>query len=165
MEFIREKTKDKPINKKRVLAKVGIAALCGLVFALTASLVALIFMPVFKDRLADSGTEETEKLSEEEEETQTETESETVPVVIPDISLTISDYQDLQNQLYKIGSEANKAIVTVTSTSSDTDWLNNMYETVGQGAGVIISSDSKYYYILTERKNIADTNNIKVMGA
>ncbi len=74
----------------------------------------------------------------------------------------ISDYQDIQNQLYAIGNEANKSIVTVTSTTSETDWMNNSYERVGQGAGVIISENNQFLYILTERKNITDTEQINV---
>lgn len=162
MEFIREKTKDKPINKKRVFIQLGIAALCGLVFALTACIVVLLFMPSFKGQLAEETSEMTESQEVTEEESETTTEENIPPVVTPDISLTISDYQELQNDLYAIGNEANKSVVTVTSKTSETDWLNNDYETIGQGAGVIISENNSYYYILTERKNIADTANIKV---
>lgn len=164
MEFIREKTKDKPINKKRIAAKIGTAALCGIVFALAAGLIGMLFIPVYKEQMADSGTKETEmeENSRTEEESQTETETEGQEIVIPDVSLSISDYQELQNELYRIGNEANKSIVTVTGKSSGTDWLNNDYETLGQGAGVIISENSESYYILTERKNIADMDHIQV---
>lgn len=44
-QFIREKIKDKPLNKKR-LAKAGTAALCGMAFAVAASIVFAIFLPV-----------------------------------------------------------------------------------------------------------------------
>ncbi len=162
MEFIREKTKDKPLNKKRILIQIGVAALCGLVFSLVACCIVLFFIPTFKEGLASSELEETESQEVTEVESQTETQEELPPVIMPDISLSIDDYQDIQNQLYKIGNEANKSVVTVTSKTSETDWLNNDYETIGQGAGVIISEDNKLYYILTERKNIADTSNIKV---
>ncbi|MBQ8041575.1 MAG: serine protease, partial [Lachnospiraceae bacterium] len=162
MEFIREKIKDKPINKKRILTQLGVAALCGLVFALVSCMIVVLFIPVFKTRLAEVDTEidETEQNSEIDSETEVETEN--TPVILPDISLTISDYQDIQNQLYSIGNEANKSIVTVTSKISETDWMNNSYERVGQGAGVIISEDNQFLYILTERKNIADTKHINV---
>lgn len=162
MEFIREKTKDKPLNKKRILIQIGVAALCGIVFAAAFCIVVLLFIPSFKERLADATPKETESQEDTEKEGQTEAEVVIPPEVLPEFNLTIDDYQDIQSQLYKIGNEANKSIVTVTSKTSETDWLNNDYETIGQGAGVIISEDNKLYYILTERKNIADTGNIKV---
>ena len=45
-QFIREKIKDKPLNKKRLAKKVGTAALCGVAFAVAASIVFAIFLPV-----------------------------------------------------------------------------------------------------------------------
>lgn len=44
-QFIREKIKDKPLNKKD-LQKAGTAALCGVAFAVAASIVFAIFLPV-----------------------------------------------------------------------------------------------------------------------
>ena len=35
-QFIREKIKDKPLNKKRLAKKAGTAALCGVAFAVSA---------------------------------------------------------------------------------------------------------------------------------
>ena len=162
MEFIREKTKDKPINIKRIITKLGVAALCGLVFAGVFCVIVLFFIPVFKTRLAAANTESTDTQPDTQIESETESEPDDLPVVSPDMSLTISDYQNIQNQLYTIGNEANKSIVTVTGTTSETDWMNNSYERMGQGAGVIISEDDAFLYILTEQKNIADTKQINV---
>lgn len=173
MEFVREKIKRKPISKKCILIKLLISAICGLVFSLTAGVVMLLILPLLqRDPAQGSGepkntqiqlvtqqeTDETESASESVSETQ----DDMVPPGVPDVSLSISDYQELQNQLYKIGSQANRSIVTVTSKTSGVDWLLNDFETVGQGAGVIVSSDSKYYYILTERKNISNAGSIAV---
>ena len=45
MEFIREKIKEKPISKRRIAMRVGVAALCGLAFALVACVVLIIAVP------------------------------------------------------------------------------------------------------------------------
>ena len=173
MEFIREQIKEKPINKKRVAKKLAMAALCGIVFAAAVCSVMLICMPVLRGALLAGTTEATEG-SEVESESKTETseiesesESETEPnsnpdFVIPDFSLSIEDYQNLQNELYSIGNEANKSIVTITTVVSETDWLNNSYETEGQGSGVIISADENYYYVLTEKKVIQEASHVRV---
>ena len=44
-EFVREKIKDKPINKRKVAIKILVAAVCGAVFAITACLVAAFLWP------------------------------------------------------------------------------------------------------------------------
>lgn len=46
-DFIREKIKDKPVNKKKIFIKVGVSALCGIVFAVTASIVFCILGATF----------------------------------------------------------------------------------------------------------------------
>ena len=48
-EFIREKIKDKPINKKKIAIKLGVSALSGILFALTACIVfAVFFQLIYK---------------------------------------------------------------------------------------------------------------------
>lgn len=178
MEFIREKIKEKPISRRKILKSFGVAAVCGVIFGLMTCAVLLMFLPKFRSVLVKAGATETGTLtesdmsvlpgSEEVNESQTTGDSETehlpgdTQIVIPDISLSINDYQKLQNELYQIGTTANKSIVTVTSVVNETDWMNNSYETEGQGSGVIISKDNNYLYILTERKVIADASRIRV---
>ncbi len=45
MEFIREKIKEKPISKKKVLTSLGIVAICGLVFVAVVCAVIIIEGP------------------------------------------------------------------------------------------------------------------------
>lgn len=173
MEFIREKIKEKPISKKRVVTQIGIAALCGVAFAIAACLVALLCMPILQNAFlagvpgqgtqGSQDTDETENHSEKESEEDTGKENPSEnPGVIPDISLSIEDYQELQNKLYVIGNTANKSIVTVTTVVSETDWMNNAYETEGQGSGVIVDGDSNYFYILTEKRVLQDASRVRV---
>ncbi len=164
MEFIREKIKEKPISKRRLAMKVGVAALCGLVFALVVCLVLIIAVPMIKDTWEEpsklvEGTENDTQMGGETEATESQGSSLVIP---PDLNLSINDYQTLQNELYRIGNEANKSIVTVTQMESENDWMTNDYETEGQGSGLIISEDNNYVYILTERKIISDAAHIRV---
>lgn len=161
MDFIREQIKEKPISKKRLATKIGVAALCGLVFALVVCIVLVIAVPVLKEKwdaeAAVSDTESETNHVTEEAESQGET------LVIPStLSLSISDYQTLQNELYNIGNEVGKSIVTVTNLTSDADWAVNNFEKDGQGSGAIISEDDNYIYILVEKKIISDAASIRV---
>ena len=100
--------------------------------------------------------------TEEENSETVDTEPEEQVAVVPQQSLSISDYQTLQNELYAIGNQGNRSIVTVTSIVSSTDWFENSYESEGQGSGVIIKETDSEILILTERKVITDPSRISV---
>ena len=169
-QFIREKIKDKPLNKKRLAKKAGTAALCGVVFAVAASIVFAIFLPVINrqskkasdgknnndvqtatqqsgiddssDAYSENGTQSTESGTSSEPSSQT-------------YQPTLADYQAVQNQLYRVGTSATKFVVGVTGVTDATDIFNNSYETEGQGVGVILRDNGKQLIILTE-KNVVD---------
>lgn len=164
-EFVREQIKDKPKNKKRLLAKLGISVLCGIAFALAACAVLLLMLPVLQKRLQPAGEEAVQDC---EEPTQTQAVPEPAPseetqtiIEVPQ-EMTIADYQRLQNELYAIGTKANKSIVSITSVVSGTDWFDNSYEREGLGSGAIIGKTDTAYLILTERKVISDASEIRV---
>lgn len=76
--------------------------------------------------------------------------------------LSLESFQQLQNQMYDVGREANRFIVTVTGVKSDIDWFNNAYESKGQASGIIIADNGEELLILTERKAIADAQELFV---
>ena len=169
-QFIREKIKDKPLNKKRLAKKVGTAALCGVAFAVAASIVFAIFLPVINrqskkasdgknnndvqtatqqsdiddssDAYSENGTQSTESGTSSEPSLQT-------------YQPTLADYQAVQNLLYRVGASATRFVVGVTGVTDATDIFNNSYETEGQGVGVILRDNGKQLIILTE-KNVVD---------
>ena len=159
MEFIREQIKEKPLSKRKILAKVATAALCGLVFAIVVLIVLRFFMPEFPGSV---DTENTEVETETNHVEGTEN-TETGIVIPPDLSLSISDYQTLQNELYGIGNMVNKSIVTIATVSAENhDWAENPFESEGQSSGFIVAADDYYLYILTEKKAITDATHIRV---
>lgn len=76
--------------------------------------------------------------------------------------MTLDDYQVLQNQLYRIGNQVNKSIVTVTGVKEVNNIFDSPYEAAGQASGLIIGSSSKELLILTEYSVIADVKSIRV---
>lgn len=163
MDFIREKTKEKPMSKKKLFMNIGVAALCGLVFALVVVVVLIIFMPMIQNTTnQQTESTETEEVASAKGTESTES-TEAAIAIPPNISLSISDYQTLQDELYRIGNEVNKSIVTVSTVSDENDdWADNPFETDGQSSGLIVSEDNNYLYILTEKKVISDTGSIRV---
>ena len=159
MEFIREQIKEKPLSKRKIVAKVVTAALCGIVFAIVVLIVLYLFMPEIP---GGADTENTEVETETNHVDSTEN-TEAGIVIPPDLSLSISDYQTLQNELYGIGNAVNKSIVTIATVSDENnDWAENPFETEGQSSGFIVAEDDYYLYILTEKKVIAEAAHIRV---
>lgn len=172
--FIKEKIKDKPINKRRLLLRTGYNLLCAVLFGVTACFVFVLLKPYFEDWLypekeatitipKDIVPQELEpapKKEEEEEEPEPE-KSESQTVVVRE-QLEPKDYQELQNKLYEIGQRANKSMVTVTGVTSGMDWFNTPYESENSSAGIIIANNGQELLILTEKKIIVNAEAIHI---
>ena len=157
-KFIREQIKDKPVKKKNIAKKLGISALCGLVFGLIASGVLAVFFTIVLKKYPEMLVENTEsEMVSEVQLPNTEKVDDEKKA-----SLDLHDYQKIQSEIYSIGIEVNKSIVTVTSVTSDTDWFKKSYDTEGLGCGVIISDERGKILILTEMEAIENAKKIKV---
>ena len=158
--FVQEEIREMPVNRRKLAAKLLVSALCGLVFALCASLIFLIAIPAAgrRNQQAENAdeTEDTEALPE------TETEESTEEKVVIDYTVTVEDYQRIQNELYAIGRSVNKSVVMITSTGEAADWFNNTYETRDQISGVIISETEEEYRIVTEAEALPEENTVTV---
>ena len=139
-QFIREKIKDKPLNKKRLAKKAGTAALCGVAFAVAASIVFAIFLPVINrqskkasdeknnndvqiatqqpgiddsnDAYSENGTQSTESGTSSEPSSQ-------------NYQHTIEDYQAVKKKIYRVGTSATKFVVGVKGVKEENDSLKN----------------------------------------
>ena len=169
-EFISEKIKEKPVNKKKLVYHVCFVVLLAVLFGIVASVTFVLCQPKIDGMLhpkedptitipKDEPEQETET---EEPDTETETnEPDSEPQIVYE-QLTLDDFQTLQNEMYAIGKQANKFIVAVTGVKSNTDWFNNAYESKGQGSGIIIANSGQELLILTERKVIAEASSVYV---
>lgn len=182
--FIKEKIKDKPVNKKQFLQKgiatIGYAILFGfvscLVFCALRPEIESWFAPeedqwvgIPKDTPADEqdpensqtddGQEDPEQVKKEQEK---EDKKQKTVYITEKKEMTLDDYQVLQNQLYQIGGRVNKSIVTVTGIKEGVDIFDSPYEASGQASGLIIGNNSKELLILTEYQVIQDVKSIRV---
>lgn len=182
--FIKEKIKDKPVNKKQLIQKgiatIGYAILFGVVACFVFCALRPVIEPWFapeddhwvgipKDTFADEENKEdtiadaAEKTDPDTEKTPAKEEKKQKTVYITEKKeMTLNDYQVLQNELYQIGSEVNQSIVTVTGIREVVDIFDSSYEATGQASGLIIANNSKELLILTEYSVIADVKSIRV---
>ena len=173
-EFIKEKRKEKAVNKKRMLIQATFVFAMSLMFGVVASFViaflqpkieAFLYPPEEPTTVSIPVDEPTETLSTEVVGTENANEENEQPINMTDWQPTIEDLQMLQNQLYAVGREANRFVVTVTGIQSNTDWFNNAYESKDQGSGIIIANNSQELLILTEKKVISNAQEVYVTFA
>lgn len=172
-EFIKEKRKEIPVNKKKLAVQTGYVCVLALLFGIIASVVIAFLQPKIEEIFypkqdpvvtipVDEPTEigSTEG-TESTESTEVQGESDE-PIDMLVWKPTIEDYQMLQSQLYAVGQQANRFVVTVTGVQSETDWFNNDYENRDQGSGIIIANNSQELLILTEKKVIVSAQELYV---
>ncbi len=190
-DFLKEKIKQRPLNKKKLLRRTLITALMAVLFGTIACLTFLLLEPVISNKLYPE--EETEliefpeEIIEEEilpedmiaDETQMQAENgESGAAVVDDAHIKeiaakavsekkagADDYISMNNDLLEIAREARKAMVTVTGVTSDVDWFNNAYESKGQTAGSIVWDNGKEYLILVNINTLKNAEVIKVTFA
>ena len=134
ISFIKEKVKERPINKRKLLKRTMITASMAVIFGLIACFTFLVLEPVFSNWLYPEEEPEPVQLQEESENEEMlpedmvleeESEEETTPpvqtTVVERVELDVSDYQTLYSNLYKMVQEVSKSLVTVIGITSDTD--------------------------------------------
>ena len=169
-EFIKEKRKEIPVNKKKMAMQTGYVCVLALLFGVIASVVIAFLQPRIEAMLYPEQQpvvsipedEPTEIMSTESTENTENAEGPDAPIDMVVWQPTIEDYQMLHNQLYAIGQQANRFVVTVTGVQSGTDWFNNDYESRDQGSGIIIANNSQELLILTEKKIIVSAQEVYV---
>ena len=176
IDFIKEKVKERPINKRKLLKRTMITASMAVIFGLIACFTFLVLEPVFSNWLYPEEEPAPVQLQEEAEneemlpedmvlETETEEEKESAPIastVVQKVDMSVSDYQKLYSNLYKLAQDGAKSMVTVTGVVSDVDWLNNTYENKGQTAGLIVADNGKELMILTEKEIVEQAEKVHV---
>jgi len=181
-EFIRETIKDKPINKKRVLARILLTIFLAVVFGVVAGFTFVLTQPCIEAMMnpiepqmveieqeaeaEEANTEEAtleEKTAEEKavEKALLEAEKEQPEQVVTQIvekvekvDLEIDDYRILSEKLYNVAKEASRSVVTVTGLSSDVDWFMNSYEYENKTSGLIVADNGKELLILANKSVI-----------
>ena len=169
-DFLREKIKQKPVNKKKLLRRTIITAVMAVVFGIVACLTFLLLEPVINNWLypeeeakevqfpEDMLTEE----AVEEEAEPVELEDEQIQELLSKVRFGVDEYQMLYDELSALAKDVGRAIVTVTGVTSDVDWFNNTYESEAVASGVIVANNGRAMLILVSMNNIKEAEKIVV---
>ena len=174
-DFLREKIKQKPVNKKKLLRRTLITVAMAVVFGLVACFTFLILEPVISNRLypeeeaqevqfpEETVTEEMKpedmlvQDEVEEEPVQAELEDEQIEELLSQVQFSLEAYQAIYAELAQLATEAGRSVVTVTGVTSDVDWFNNTYENMASASGVIVANNGTSILVLTQcRQDYSD---------
>lgn len=163
--FVKERIKKQPFYQTKRFRKlcgwVAAAALCGAV----ASFVFVKLTPFMEQYFGqDEKTEITIPRDEEAEGENEEVPAD--PIIITETQeLELSDYQKLYTKLKSVAAEAEKSLVTVTASSSDTDWFNESYESRREISGLLVGNNGVELLILTPYQPVKEASGLEVTFA
>lgn len=172
-DFMIEKIKERPVNKKKLVRRTLTTALMAVIFGTIACFTFLFLEPVFSSRLQPEEEPEPiffpedqeemlpeEMLSENIEPEETpppsappeavELEEEQIQEILNSVTLSKENYIQLYSALSEYAAELEKYMVVVTSVESDVDWFSDVYENERQTSGVIIANNGREILILTD---------------
>lgn len=188
-DFMIEKIKERPVNKRKLLRRTLTTALMAAMFGLIACVTFLLLEPVISNWLYPEPEEEQIILfPEEQEEMEPEdmlsnnlSENESSdPLATPhpfvednekqahmeeilgNITLDSNHYAQLYSSLADVVSTLNKYMVEITATETNMDWLSNEYETQTRTTGVVMGNTGKEILILTDYSSIKNADTVEI---
>ena len=161
-------------NSKRILKKGASLVAMAVFFGLVAGLVMIIVYKTGKNYLDDNKVAMNETISSTDgsESKETDPEDTTVPPIeeitteipstVPIDNERLNDYMGYYKTLKSVADKAGLSVVTVTAAKQGVDFFNSTYQNIADEYGIVISSDSTGYYILTEYSLVKNSENIQV---
>lgn len=172
-EFMTEKVKDRPINKRKLIRKTLVTVSMAVIFGLIACITFSFLEPVISNWLHPQ--EEIEKIeiplvTEEilpedmmiHEETTLEPTQEVIDTLKNEIELTTRDYQKLYQNIHSLVLNIQRAVVTVTGVTQEVDLFNASYESTGRTTGYIFAQSTSEIMIMVEKESIENIEDLQV---
>ena len=204
-DFIKEKIKAKPVDKKKLAKRIGmtvlIAVIFGVVSAVTFSIVYAYIKPddtaaikevelpepeiepedtetdsvseiSLDDTVSGGNTVSEDETVSSDDITPSENKADEPEVSAPStiinnitnkVDITPEKYARLYRALHDVATEAGKSLVTVTGTTTDTDWFENPYENGHSTIGMIVADNGKQLLVLADSSATEDAEDISVI--
>lgn len=181
-DFMIERIKERPINRKKLLRRTILTAAMAVIFGLIACFTFLVLEPVIsnwlypeeepqivvlpedleemspEDMLAENLP--TESPVPEEEQEGVVLEKEQIDEILSGVVLDRQNYKEIYAALSNYVTELNHYMVTVTVVTSNIDWFNNVQESKSQTSGIIITDNGKELLILTDASYLSSAESL-----
>ena len=172
-EFMTEKVKERPLNKKKLIRRTIITVSMAVLFGLTACLTFSVLQPLINNWLYPQEEIEpieiplvTEEILPQDmmvhEESPLEATQEVIDTLKNEISLSTKDYQKLYQSIHSLVLSLQSAEVTVTGVTQEMDLFQDAYESTGKSMGYIFAQNSTEIMIMVEREAVLGIENIEV---
>lgn len=188
--IVREKIKQKPLNKKKLLVRSLFTVMTAALFGGVACFTFFLLEPFISMRISpeEPTTSEPEISSviyaDPEDEISPEdmyaTDSEMIEEVlqgnvsdvnrdienienmISGIRFGVDDYQNLYIELRNLSTTLSHSVVTVTGITENTDLLNNLYENNARCSGLIVADNGLALLILAKDNGLSSADTVQV---
>lgn len=181
-DFMIEKIKQRPINRKKLLRRTVITASMAVIFGLIACVTFLVLEPVISNWLYPEVEEEPQTVvfpEDPEEMLPKEMLAENLPTESPSPSpepgpepkpegimldqeqieeilsgviLDRESYKELYSAMSAYVAELEQYMVTVTAVTSNIDWFSNVQESRNQTSGIILNDNGRELLILADAR-------------
>lgn len=177
-DFITERIKIKPMNKRKLIRRTIITVTMAVIFGLVACVTFLILEPVISNWLYPKEEQKpeivqfpedwdemlpeemlAEKLPTESPEPTPDPESEPaeeclledqIREILAGMPLDLGNYKDLYAAMDRYVEELNRYLVTITAVTSNVNWFDSVQESRNQCPGLIISDNGLELLVLTD---------------
>lgn len=167
-QFIQEKVKQVPLNRKKLIRRTVITASMAVIFGVLACFTFLVLEPVFSNFLHPQEELKTVTIPNDTDEILPEDmvledEEPTIQIIektsdIEPLKMYTRQYEDL----YSIVKGVMPSLVTVTSVNKDVDWFDNAYENKSSTSGMYVANNGKQILILAHTDAIKNSEEISV---
>lgn len=175
-EFITEKVKERPINKKKFMRRTILTVSMAVIFGLIACLTFSLLEPIISNWLHPQDKIEKIEIpvvSEEilpqdmmvHDETTLEPTQEVIETIKDELELGTAEYQKLYRNIHSLVRKIQGAEVTVTGVTREVDLFNAVYENRDKRLGYIFAQNSTEIMIMAESKNVSDSEDLEVTFA
>lgn len=179
-DFMIEKIKQRPINRKKLLRRTVITASMAVIFGLIACVTFLVLEPIISNWLYPEEEPQTVVFPEDQEEMSPEemlaenlpTESpspspepgpesepegvvlgqEQIEEILSGVVLDRESYKELYSAMSAYVAELEQYMVTVTAVTSNIDWFNNVQESRNQTSGIILNDNGRELLVLADAR-------------
>lgn len=175
-DFMIEKIKQRPINRKKLLRRTVFTASMAVIFGLIACVTFLVLEPVINNWLYPEEDPQTVVFPEDQEEMSPEdmlaenlpTESpspspepdpepegmvlsqEQIDEILSGVVLDKENYKEIYSAMSAHVAELEQYMVTVTAVTSNIDWFSNVQESRSQTSGIIVNDNGKELLVLAD---------------
>lgn len=178
-DFLTEKIKVKPVNKKKLVRRILTTASMAVIFGLIACVTFLVLEPVIsnwlypeekpqrvtfpedqeemspEDMLAEDLPEESPEPTERpEREEELMLDEDQIEEILSHMVFDVENYKQLYSSLNSYANNLSRYMVTVTAVTSNMDWFRDIQESRNQCAGLILGDNGKELLILTNYSTI-----------